>query len=132
MTGAAPIIPTFRYHDPEKIIRFMQDVFGFEVVAVHRGVMIEHAELRLGNSVIMLGPVRDDDYGRMVGEPGGLSGQSTYVVVDDPDAIHERVKAAGATVEEAPTDRDYGSREFICRDPEGNVWSFGTYRPSLS
>ena len=30
------------------------------------------------------------------------------------------------------TDRDYGSREFICRDPEGNVWSFGTYWPKAN
>ncbi len=33
---------------------------------------------------------------------------------------------------EEPTDRDYGSREFICADPEGNVWSFGTYWPKAS
>ena len=30
------------------------------------------------------------------------------------------------------TDADYGSRDFSVRDPEGNVWSFGTYRPSVS
>ena len=29
----------------------------------------------------------------------------------------------------APTDQDYGSRDFSARDPEGNIWSFGTYRP---
>ena len=29
-------------------------------------------------------------------------------------------------------DTDYGSRDFSVRDPEGNVWSFGTYRPSAS
>ena len=38
--------------------------------------------------------------------------------------------AAGATIERELTDQDYGSREFTARDPEGNLWSFGTYRPS--
>jgi hypothetical protein len=32
---------------------------------------------------------------------------------------------------EQPVDRDYGSREFVCRDPEGNVWCFGTYWPKV-
>jgi uncharacterized glyoxalase superfamily protein PhnB len=35
-----------------------------------------------------------------------------------------------ATIERELTDQDYGSREFTARDPEGNLWSFGTYRPS--
>jgi uncharacterized glyoxalase superfamily protein PhnB len=54
---------------------------------------------------------------------------STYVVVDDPDAHHERAVAAGAEIVRELTDTDYGSREFSARDPEGNLWSFGTYRP---
>jgi uncharacterized glyoxalase superfamily protein PhnB len=39
------------------------------------------------------------------------------------------VRAAGATIERELSDQDYGSREFTARDPEGNLWSFGTYRP---
>ena len=60
----------------------------------------------------------------------GAGKQSLYVVVDDPDALHDRAKEAGATIERELTDQDYGSREFTARDPEGNLWSFGTYRPS--
>jgi uncharacterized glyoxalase superfamily protein PhnB len=41
----------------------------------------------------------------------------------------ERARAAGADVARELTDMDYGSREFSARDPEGNVWSFGTYDP---
>ena len=85
-------------------------------------------QLALGSSMIMLGNVRDDDYGKMVGGPGH-GGKSTYVAVDDTDAVYARAKAAGARILEEPTDRDYGSRDFICADPEGNVWSFGTYWP---
>jgi len=38
------------------------------------------------------------------------------------------VTAAGADIIRKPEDTDYGSREFALRDPEGNLWSFGTYR----
>ena len=51
-----------------------------------------------------------------------------YVVTDEPDALYERAKAAGAEIIRAPHDTDYGSRDFAARDPEGNRWSFGTYR----
>jgi hypothetical protein len=57
-----------------------------------------------------------------------LGPSSTYVVCEDPDALHDRALAAGAEIIRALTDQDYGSREFSARDPEGNVWSFGTYR----
>jgi uncharacterized glyoxalase superfamily protein PhnB len=50
------------------------------------------------------------------------------VVVDDTDALYERAVAAGAEITIKPYDTDYGSREFVARDPEGNLWSFGTYR----
>ena len=54
---------------------------------------------------------------------------SIYVVVEDPDAVHDRAKAAGAEISREPQDMDYGSREFTAKDSEGNVWSFGTYDP---
>lgn len=79
--------------------------------------------------MIMLGSVRDDDYGRIVGGPARDGGKSTYIAVSDADEAFARAKKAGATILEEPTDRDYGSREFMCADPEGNVWSFGTYWP---
>ncbi|TIU04001.1 MAG: glyoxalase, partial [Mesorhizobium sp.] len=81
---------------------------------------------------IMLGTARDDKFGQMIGAPGPGGGRSIYVAVDDADAAYARAKKAGAEILEELTDRDYGSREFICRDPEGNVWSFGTYWPKAT
>jgi uncharacterized glyoxalase superfamily protein PhnB len=49
-------------------------------------------------------------------------------MTDEPDALYERAVAAGAEVLREPADTDYGSREFAVTDPEGNLWSFGTYR----
>ena len=47
---------------------------------------------------------------------------------EDVDALYERAVAAGATVVRKPEDQDYGGRGCTLRDPEGNQWSFGSYR----
>jgi len=52
-----------------------------------------------------------------------------YVVVDDPDAHCEHARAAGAEIVMEITDQDYGSRDYVARDPEGHTWTFGTYVP---
>ena len=62
-------------------------------------------------------------------EVGGVGTQSPYVIVPDADAVYERAKAAGATIAYDIRDEDYGGRGFSCLDPEGHVWSFGTYDP---
>lgn len=130
---APRIYPTFRYRDAAAMIDWLVEAFGFEVHAKYMdGDKVGHAELALGSSMIMLGSVRDNAYGKMVGEPGQNSGKSTYVAVDDADALYRRAKTAGATILEELVDRDYGSREFICADPEGNIWSFGTYWPKAA
>ena len=52
-----------------------------------------------------------------------------YISLDEVDSVHDRALAAGADILMAPTDQDYGSRDFVAKDPEGNVWCFGTYQP---
>lgn len=127
------IYPTFRYRNAAKMIDWLTDTFGFIVHARYMdGEVVGHAELAFGSSMIMLGDAKDDAYGATVGTAGETGGKSTYIAVDDPDALFARAKAAGAKIEEEPTDRDYGSREFICRDPEGNIWAFGTYWPKAN
>jgi uncharacterized glyoxalase superfamily protein PhnB len=128
------IYPTFRYCAPAAMIDWLCKVFGFEVCARYgEGDRVDHAELSLGSSMIMLGGARDDAYGAMVGSAASSSGgRSVYLAIDDPDACIVRAKASGAEILEAPTDREYGSREFICRDPEGNVWCAGTYWPKVT
>ena len=126
---APRLYPTFRYHDAVAMLAWLEKAFGFETHAKFMdGDNVAHAQMTFGSSMIMLGSVRDDAYGAMVGEPRP-GGKSTYVAVDDPDTLCARAKAAGAKILEEPVDRDYGSREFICADPEGNIWTFGTYWP---
>jgi uncharacterized glyoxalase superfamily protein PhnB len=124
--------PTLRARDARALIRFLVDAFGFEETAVHgdqpdgSGDVVVHAELSwpLGGG-LMLGSARDEPGNPWTLTPGTAG---CYVVTDDPDALHARAVAAGAEVVAELHDTDYGSRDFAVRDPEGNLWSFGTYR----
>jgi uncharacterized glyoxalase superfamily protein PhnB len=120
------IIPFFRYNDARAAIEWLQRAFGFEPVLVVDGEDggIEHAQLRLGNALIMVSSPRP---GEQAGPGGGVNG--VYVIVEDADAHHERAKAADATILSAPRDEDYGGRDYGVLDLAGNRWSFGTYRP---
>jgi uncharacterized glyoxalase superfamily protein PhnB len=121
------ISPVLRYRDARAAIAFLTEAFGFEPRHLTEGDdgTIVHAELGHGDSVVMLGSARDD--GPFALPPGAAL---TYVVVADPDAHHDRATAAGAELVHGLVDQSYGSREYSVRDPEGNVWSFGTYKPS--
>jgi len=131
-TEAPRIYPTFRYRDPARMIDWLGKAFGFTVhVKYGEGDRVDHAELALGSSMIMLGQVRDDEYGAIVGGPGENGGKSVYVAVEDTDAVYASAKAAGAEILKELYQTDYGSRDFMCRDPEGNVWTFGTYWPTV-
>ncbi|MDH4988988.1 VOC family protein [Aminobacter anthyllidis] len=130
MSEAPRIFPTLRYNNAASMIDWLGEAFGFTIRARYMdGADVGHAELALGSSMIMIGSSRADAYGAIVGQPGQNGGKSLYIAVDDADAAYISAKAAGAVIVQELTDRDYGSREFICRDPEGNVWSVGTYWP---
>jgi uncharacterized glyoxalase superfamily protein PhnB len=122
------VFPTLRYRDSGRAVTWLEEAFGFQPVMVHEGEngTIAHAELVYGDGMVMLGTVSDDGFGSHTGQA------SLYVVVEDPDAHHAQAKAAGAEIVRELEDQDYGSRDYSARDFEGNLWSFGTYRPSLT
>ncbi|MFC3568028.1 VOC family protein [Paracoccus sp. TOH] len=133
MPEAPRIYPTFRFRNAAAMIAWLERAFGFTTHAKYMdGDKVAHAELAFGSSMIMCGDDREDAYGELVGKPSAQGGRSLYIAVDDADAMFARAKAAGAVIEEGLTDRDYGSREFICRDPEGNLWCFGTWWPKVT
>ena len=125
------IFPAVRFADADAGVAFLKDAFGATERAVHRGEdgVIHHAELALGAGVVMVGQHSQD--GWLGGEaPRPLSSTvSIYVVVTDPDRHHAIAREAGAVIVRELEDTDYGSREYSVRDPEGNLWSFGTYDP---
>jgi uncharacterized glyoxalase superfamily protein PhnB len=119
--------PSLRARNARVLIRFLVDAFGFEETAVYgEGERVDHAQLSwpLGGG-IMLGSATAKTHDEWRLEPGSFG---AYVVTDDPDALCARAKAAGARVTRELHETDYGSRDFAVLDPEGNRWSFGTYR----
>lgn len=130
----SPIFPAYRFSDADRMINWLCEALGFREHAVHRDAdgIVQHAELAFGSAMIMLGQAREDAFAEVVGQPGAPAGKCIYLAVDDADAAFERARYAGAEIVEGPVDRDYGSREFICRDPEGNIWSLGTYWPTTA
>jgi uncharacterized glyoxalase superfamily protein PhnB len=127
-TPPPQVWPTLRARDARTLIRFLVDAFGFtETVVYGDGERVHHAELAWPpGGGIMLGSAGKSAAGDVPApRPGGFS---AYVVTDEPDALFARATAAGAGVQTGPADTDYGSRDFSVSDPEGNRWSFGTYR----
>lgn len=131
-TPAQTIYPALRYRDADAAIEWLGRAFGFEQQVVYRDEegTVSHAQLQLGDNLVMLGQY-DDSPWLGGGKPDPLASTiSLYVVVADPDAHHERAKAAEARIVRELEDMDYGSREYSARDLEDNLWSFGTYRPA--
>ncbi len=131
--NTATIIPTLRYRDAAAAIEWLCRVFGFEkhlVVPGEKG-KIAHAQLTYGNGMIMLGSVGDDPFDKLQAppDPGKPVTQSPYIVVEDVDKHYARAKAAGAQIVMEIKDEDYGGRDYSARDPEGQLWNFGSYNP---
>jgi uncharacterized glyoxalase superfamily protein PhnB len=127
------IIPTMRYRDAAAAIEWLCKAFGFEehLVVPGQNGAIAHAELTLGNGMIMLGSEHDDAFDKLLKppEPGHPVTQSPYIIVADVDAHYAKAKAAGAEIVMDIKDEDYGGRGYSARDPEGYLWSFGSYDP---
>lgn len=116
------------YRDAPAGIRFLVDVLGFEerlVVPGPDGTSVVHSEIRWPEGGILQAGTYDA--GNPHHHPPGQGG--VYVVTADPWAVWERCRAAGAEVVSEPQSFDYDpdGMAFSVRDPEGNVFSFGTY-----
>jgi uncharacterized glyoxalase superfamily protein PhnB len=127
--GRPGICPTLLYADAKAAVKQLTEAFGFTELAVYEGEdgLVHHAELAFGNGVVMLGSRgrggRFDEAMRGAG-PAGV-----YVVVDDVDGHYQRAVDHGVEILMPPTDQDHGSRDYLARDAEGTIWSFGTYAP---
>ncbi|MFF4115562.1 VOC family protein [Streptomyces sp. NPDC001714] len=130
--GRPSIYPSLLYTDAKAAIKQLTEAFGFTELSVYEGEdgMVLHAELVQGNGAIMLGSKGRGGRFDAAMEGGGPAG--VYIVVDDVDAHHQRALDHGAEILMPPTDQDYGSRDYMARDVEGNIWSFGTYAPEIA
>jgi uncharacterized glyoxalase superfamily protein PhnB len=135
-SSPATAIPAtaLRYRDVATASDWLCSAFGFEkqtVLADDNGAPL-YVQLTFGRVMLMLAPVRPspiDKYMKQPDEIGGAETQSGYYVVSDADAHCARAKAAGAAIILEIEDDDFGGRTYTCRDPEGHIWTFGTYDP---
>jgi PhnB protein len=123
--GYPPVIPYLIIADPARQIEFLKAVFGARETGRHAmpDGSIMHAEVRVGESVIMM---------------GGSSPQwpatqcSVYIYVEDTDAAYKRALDAGATSIQEPKDQFYGDRSAGVKDEFGNQWFIGTHIEEMS
>jgi uncharacterized glyoxalase superfamily protein PhnB len=132
--NGSTIIPCLTYRDAPRMLAWLCEAFGFQRRAVYEDGAggISHAELTLGRGMIMMGSEqREGAFASLQSTPAKLHGttQSPYLVVTDADAVHHRVTALGGEIVIPIEDKPYGGRAFSCRDPEGHLWSIGSYDP---
>lgn len=123
------------YKNANAALDFLIQTFGFKEHSVYRddNNIVQHAELSLGNAMVMIGSYRPDSlFGKMIGTPAetnGLNTQTTYIIIDDVDEHYKNAKSNGAKIIMDIKDEDYGGRGYSCLDTEGYIWSFGSYNP---
>lgn len=117
------ITPYLLYEDVPAAMEWLSKAFGFRerMRFTGRDGTVSHAEMEIGDGLIMLG-----DPGNDYRNPKHLGGVTQYVhvYVDDVNAHFDRAKRAGATISQELKDQEYGDRSYSATDPEGHAWSF--------
>lgn len=126
--GFRTVTPYFTVQGVPRLIEFLKQ--AFEAVEVRRSVMpdgsVMNAELRIGDSMVMLGEAPKDRTGLKI------MTSMLYMYVVDSDSVYERaVKAGGKTIRE-PADQIYGDRVGAIEDPWGNQWWIATRKENVS
>ncbi|WP_324785420.1 VOC family protein [Streptomyces sp. H51] len=129
--GRPSICPTLLYADARTAIRQLTEAFGFTELSVYEGEdgVVMHAELVQGNGAVMIASKGRGGVFDAAMKDAGTTG--VYVAVDDVDTHHRHAAEHGAEILTPPTDQEYGGRDYMARDVEGNIWSFGTYAPEI-
>jgi uncharacterized glyoxalase superfamily protein PhnB len=128
--GVNPIRPGFRMVTPYLVaedglalLDFAKQVLGAEETVRAMTPMGVHGEVRIGDSMVMIG-------GGIPGKkfPGSLQPNALHVYVEDAGAVCQKALAAGATLIDELRDQDYGERSASVRDAAGNYWYIATHR----
>ena len=130
--GFHSITPYLGVKKAAEAIEFYKNAFG--ATQVMRLDMpdgsVGHAELRIGDSPIMLGsPCAESPFGS---PRDGHTSVGIHLYVTDVDAQYKQAIAAGGTVISEPKDQFYGDRSGTLRDPFGHVWFLATRKEDLT
>jgi PhnB protein len=124
--------PSLSFKDPAKAIEFYKNAFGAkETFRFEVGGQIPHAEITIGDSIIMLAGEWPEG-GRFSAETLGHSPISLVIQVDDVDTFSERAVAAGMKVTRPIQDQFYGIRDVLLADPFGYSWNVSTVKEEMS
>jgi PhnB protein len=131
--GYHTLTPFLTVRDAVRAIEFYKQAFG----AVERGVAkgpdgkVMHAELKIGDSIIMLGD-EYPEFGALSPLSTGGAGMGLHIYVDGVDAAFDRAVKAGAQVEMPVADQFWGDRYGKLKDPFGHKWSIATHTKDMS
>jgi PhnB protein len=131
--GYHTLTPGLTIRGAARAIEFYKKAFGAEELCRMPGPdgqSVMHAEIKIGDSIVMLG---DECPGMSQKSPEALGGTAgaLHIYVQDVDAAFQRAVAAGATVEMPVTDMFWGDRFGKVRDPFGHGWSLGTHKEDV-
>lgn len=104
------VAPTIPVTDMERALRFYRDILGF-TVAFTNGKSVSFAVINQGGAQLHLEV-----------QPGKAGSSHAHIMVDDLDAVHERLVRAGAAVRQAPKVQEWGLRDVVIADPDGNTF----------
>jgi PhnB protein len=131
--GYHTLTPYLTVRDAMSAIEFYKQAFG----AKERGVMkgpdgkVMHAELMIGDSIIMLGDEMPE-YGALSPQSSGGAGMGLHIYIDGVDAAFDRAVKAGARIDMPVSDQFWGDRYGKLTDPFGHKWSIATHTKDLS
>ena len=129
--GYEGITPYLICRNAEAAIDFYKRAFGAEELYRIGGPdMVGHAEMKIGNSIIMLA----DEFPPMAVSPETVGGSvvSLYIYVEAVDSFTEKAIAEGLEVLKPVADQFYGDRTGHFKDPFGHLWAFGTHIEDLT
>jgi len=126
--GFPTVCPYLYYQDVAAAIDWLAKAFGFEkrMAMPGPGGTVMHAEMDIGEGVVMLGPANAQQ-GSQSPRALGAVNQSLYVYVPDVAAHFARARAAGAAIVSEPVEMFWGDKFYLVRDLEGHHWSFAQH-----
>ncbi len=132
--GFHTVTPMFMFKDARKAMAFYQRAFGAEELFTMPGpdgTEVMHAELRIGDSIIMMGEEHPQNPCKSA-ETMGSSPVSFYLYVEDVDAAFAKAVAAGAESRMPVEDMFWGDRAGTVQDPFGYSWMLATHIRDLT